>query len=143
MATPWAKSLLAVAALAAVAGPSWAQSAPEAAIPAEYHGIWGPGAAACRTTDWRNVDTLVRIAADAITYWESECRPVGSVRRLRGGQSLKLELSCAGEGETWEIAQLWGRLQAGADAYLVTVTPETDQVLFYRRCEGSLQTRPD
>jgi hypothetical protein len=127
---------MAIAALAAVAVPSLAQSPPEASIPADFQGIWGLGAAACRTTDWRNVDTLVRIAADAITYWESECRPVGTVRRLRGGQSLRLEFTCAGEGETWEITQLWGRLQAGPDAFLVTVTPETDQVLFYRRCEG-------
>ena len=138
----WGRPLMAVAALMAMANPSPAQSAPEATLPADYQGIWGLGPEACWTTDWRNVDTLVRIAADAITYWESECRPVGAIRRLRGGRTLKLELGCTGEGETWEIAQLWGRLQAGSDAYLVMVTPETDQVLFYRRCDGPAISPP-
>ena len=125
-----------MAVLAAMSGGAFAQSAPEPAIPSDFHGIWGLGSEACRTTDWRSVDTLIRIGPDAITYWESECRPVGMVRRLQAGKVIKLEFTCTGEGETWEIAQLWGRLAAATGDYLVTVTPDTDQVLFYRRCEN-------
>jgi hypothetical protein len=131
------KPIPVMAVLAAMSGAAFAQSTPEPSIPGDFQGIWGLGAEACRAADWHSVDTLIRIGPDAITYWESECRPVGAVRRLQGGRVLKLEFTCTGEGETWEIAQLWGRLAAETGDYMVTVTPDTDQVLFYRRCDAS------
>jgi hypothetical protein len=103
-------------------------------IPTEYHGIWGWGAQECSAKDWRNRDTLHQIKESDIDYWESECRMSTLSRPTDDPEALVIRLKCSGEGEEWDMEEVWKRFDIGGARYLIKVTLGRNEVRLYRSC---------
>jgi hypothetical protein len=103
-------------------------------IPTEFHGIWGWGAEECAVKNWRNQDTLHQIRGSDIEYWESECRVATLSRSVDDVDTLSLHLNCSGEGEAWQMDELWKKFEVGGAQYLIKVTLGRNEVRLYRSC---------
>ena len=103
-------------------------------IPSEFRGIWGWGAEACSTKDWRNKDIFHQIRPSDIEYWESECRVANLSRSSDDSDALVLRLNCSGEGEEWEMNEIWKKFDIGGTQYLIKVTLNRNEVRLYRLC---------
>lgn len=103
-------------------------------IPTEFHGIWGWGAEECSAKDWRNKDTLHQIRESSIEYWESECRVARLSRPTDDPDALVLRLNCSGEGEEWQMDEVWKKLEIGGARYLIKVTLGRNEVRLYWFC---------
>lgn len=129
----WCQAIITVAATGIGIGIASAEDKKQ--IPGEFRGIWGLGSTQCSAKDWRNVDNLIEIGSTEITYWESECRITSGSGLSDDLVTLKLKLNCSGEGEEWQVNQLWKRLVIDNAEFLITVTPATSQITTYRKCQ--------
>ena len=103
-------------------------------IPTEFRGTWGWGAEECSAKDWRKRDTLHQIGGSGIEYWESECRVASLSRSTDDPDALSLRLNCSGEGEEWDLDEVWKRFEIGGAEYLIKVTLGRNEVRLYRFC---------
>src|SRR5262245_47059917 len=95
---------------------AYAQQAQQ--IPTEFHGVWGWGAEVCSAKNWRDQDTLHQIRTSDIEFWESECRVATLSRSTDDPEALVLRLNCSGEGEEWDMDEVWKRFDIGRAQYL-------------------------
>ncbi|HSJ78943.1 MAG TPA: hypothetical protein VK913_09455 [Erythrobacter sp.] len=114
---------------AASAEPATSGNAPANVIPARFHGVWDAETGSCDPAS----DLRMEIAADTITFYESE----GTVRGVTGAQAgpTKVELAMEGEGETWGMAMSLDVSGTGANERLTTRHEDSqDEPLTRKRC---------
>jgi hypothetical protein len=109
----------AVVSLLAVGVPAGAHAAN---LPAEFSGFWIAAAASgnqCRKDDIKGeknniaIDRVMSVAPGTVSYYETNCK-LTSVKPLRNLNSsdrtevnAQVELSCSGEGSTWQASEIW------------------------------------
>lgn len=126
-------AMLIVAAMAATTFTALAED--RAAIPSQFHGIWGAGTNSCLAREWRNRDTLHRISSGKTEWWEASCNVEFAAPSRGDPETLELTLICQGEGEDWTSRELWKSMDLGKAKFLISAIPALDRIQLYRLCD--------
>ena len=102
---------------------------PVNSIPAQFLGEWNAVIADCGTG---NNDSVLKIKANHISYWESD-GPIKAVV-VHGRYEVALIAELSGEGQTW-LTTAQFKLSPGQDKLVSTTVPGSDFVRY--RCPRS------
>ena len=133
---PWHAFWLALCAMIFIPEFARAQSIPET-----FRGVWQQISEGrdCRQSDWdgpAHTDTLIRVQATQVEYIEASCK-VASVKVDAEG-TARMQLSCAGEGETFRNSEVWSVQEFRGYKLLVTTRLEGRSAItiIYQNCAG-------
>ncbi len=120
-----------------------AEAAQAQGLPQRFQGVWQVienDNITCKKSDWEGNrdDTHVHIDAREFTAVESYCR-IRSVRKHKNDldyMSVRLQLSCSGEGNSWQETAIWQIKQLGGHKTLLTVAISDNRphIMTYRWC---------
>lgn len=129
------KTMILAAILSVTAGAGLAQAQ---TFPKEFLGEWiahndeeqavcTPGA-----MDRMESDTIMKIEPRSTTQWESSCR-LQAFKMQNSASSVRLV--CNGEGDRWQLNQLWAVRKIGEKPVLLIATPKDGLISVFHKCQ--------
>lgn len=129
------KKILLAAILSVTAGIGLAQAQ---TFPKEFLGEWiahnddEPVTCAPGAMDRMESDTIMKIEPRSTTQWESSCRLQAFKMQNTAGS---VRLLCHGEGERWQLNQLWSVRKIGEKPVLLIATPKDGFISVFQKCQ--------
>jgi hypothetical protein len=122
---------------AAFALPLFAVPAAAQQFPKDFQGEWiaeGDEPAVCKAGafDRMESDTIMKVSARDTAQIESSCQ----LKALKGqtfGASVRL--SCSGEGNTWQVNEIWSVRKVAGRTLLITANPKDSRIGVMAKCE--------
>lgn len=127
----WTLALAFVASLSATG--AYAQQ-----FPKEFQGEWimqsDDEASMCKpgAFDRMESDTIMKVSTRDTSQYESSCSLKG-FKAQNFGASVRL--SCSGEGNTWQVSEIWSIRKIGGRTLLITATPKDSRIAVLAKCE--------
>jgi|LauGreDrversion4_2_1035121.scaffolds.fasta_scaffold160006_2 hypothetical protein len=129
------KKLILAAILSATAGVGLAQAQ---TFPKEFLGEWiahnddEPVTCTPGAMDRMESDAIMKIEPRSTTQWESSCRLQGIKIQYGTGN---VRLVCNGQGERWQVSELWAVRKIGDKPVLLTSTQKDGAIRVFQKCQ--------